>query len=51
MVTQPELTRMIRSQYAGRLAILYDLILRHRKINKDKSNTLWNITSMCLLVV
>ena len=42
MVTQP-LARMIANQYNGRLAILYDRILRHRKISKDKSDTLWNI--------
>ena len=34
---------MIRNQYTGRLAILYDRVLRHRKISKDKSDTLWNI--------
>ncbi|KAI0226473.1 hypothetical protein LSAT2_022989 [Lamellibrachia satsuma] len=34
---------MIRNQYSGRLAILYDRVLRHRKITKDKSDTLWNI--------
>ena len=43
IVTQPELARMIANHYKGRLAILYDRILRHRKISKDKSNTLWNI--------
>ena len=43
VVTQPELARMIRNQYTGRLAILYDRVLRHRKISKDKSDTLWNI--------
>ena len=43
MVTLPELARMISNQYKGRLAILYDRILRHRKISKDKSDTLWNI--------
>ena len=43
MITQPELARIIRNQYAGRLAILYDRILRHRKLTKDKSDTLWNI--------
>ena len=43
IVTQPELARMIANQYNGRLAILYDRILRHRKISKDKSDTLWNI--------
>ena len=43
MVTNAELARMIRNQYAGRLAILYDRVLRHRKIVRDKSDTLWNI--------
>ena len=43
MVTQPELARMIENQYNGRLAILYDRVLRHRKFSKDKSDTLWNI--------
>ena len=39
----PELARMIDNQYKGRLAILYDRVLRHRKMTMDKSNTLWNI--------
>ena len=43
IVTQPELARMIANQYGGRLAILYDRVLRHSKISKDKSDTLWNI--------
>ena len=43
VVAQPELARMIRNQYTGRLAILYDRVLRHRRISKDKSDTLWNI--------
>ena len=43
MVTLPELARMIDNQYKGRLAILYDRVLRHRKMTIDKSNTLWNI--------
>ena len=43
MVTQPEQARMIHNQYKGRLAILYDRVLRHRKISRDKSDTLWNI--------
>ena len=34
---------MIDNQYKGRLAILYDRVLRHRKVAKDKSDTLWNI--------
>lgn len=43
IVTQPELARMIDNQYKGRFAILYDLVLRHRKSSKNKSDTLWNI--------
>ena len=43
MVTLPELARMIDYQYKGRLAILYDRVLRHRKMTMNKSNTLWNI--------
>ena len=43
MVTEPELSRQIRQQFSGRMAILYDRILRHRKITKKKSDTLWNI--------
>ena len=42
MVTLPELARMIDNQYKDRLAILYDRVLRHRKMTMDKSNTLWN---------
>ena len=34
MVTLPELAR---------ISILYDRVLRHRKMTMDKSNTLWNI--------
>ena len=43
MVTNAELARMIRHQYTGRLAILYDRVLRHRKIVRNKSDTRWNI--------
>ena len=43
MVTDSELARQIRQQFSGRMAILYDPILRHRKITKKKSDTLWNI--------
>ena len=43
MVTDSELARQIRDQYAGRMAILYDRVLRHRKITKNKSDALWNI--------
>ena len=31
------------NQYEGRLAILYDRVLRYRKMTMDKPNTLWNI--------
>lgn len=43
MVTIPDLARSIRNQYAGRISIMYDRILRHRKITKNKSDTLWNV--------
>ena len=43
MATQPDLARQIRNQYAGRLAVLYERVLRHRKITANKSDTLWNI--------
>ena len=43
MVTNAELARSIRNWYADRLAILYDRVLRHRKIVCDKSDTLWNM--------
>ena len=42
-VTDTELARQIRQQFNGRIAILYDRVLRHRKITKNKSDTLWNI--------
>ena len=42
-VTNAELARLIRYQYANRLAILYERILRHRKLRRDKSDTVWNI--------
>ena len=41
IVTQPNLTRSIRSEYQH-MALLYDRILRHRKIKVDKSDTVWN---------
>ena len=43
MVTLPDLARMIDTQFKGRLAILYDRVLQHRKIAMEKSDTLWNI--------
>ena len=41
IVTQPDLVRSIRSEYQS-MALLYDRILRHRKIIVNKSNTVWN---------
>ena len=43
MVSDTELARQIRQQVDGKMVILYDRILRHRKITKNKSDTLWNI--------
>jgi hypothetical protein len=43
MVSDVELARQIRQQVSGKMVILYDRILRHRKITKNKSDTLWNI--------
>lgn len=43
MVTNRELADNIRNQYAGKMAILYDRVLRHRRIVANKSDTLWNI--------
>ena len=39
--TQPNLTRSIRFKYQH-MALLYDRILRHRKIVVNKSDTVWN---------
>ena len=41
IVTQPDLTRSIRSKYQH-MALLYDRILRHIKIRVNKSDTVWN---------
>ena len=41
IATQPELARSIRSEYKD-MALLYDRILRHRKIIVNKSDTVWN---------
>ena len=41
IVTQPDLTRSIRSEYQ-QMALLYNRILRHRKIIVNKSDTVWN---------
>ena len=41
ILTQPNLARSIRSEYQH-MALLYDRILRHRKIIVNKSDTVWN---------
>ena len=41
IATQPDLARSIRSEYEH-MALLYDRILRYRKIIVNKSNTVWN---------
>ena len=41
IATQPNLTRSIRSKYQH-MALMYDRILRHRKILVNKSDTVWN---------
>ena len=41
IVTQPNFARSIRSEYQH-MALLYDRLLRHRKIIVNKSDTVWN---------
>ena len=41
IATQPDLARSTRSEYEH-MALLYDRILRHRKIIVDKKDTVWN---------
>ena len=41
ITTQPNLARSIRSEYEH-MALLYDRILRHRKIIVNKRDTVWN---------
>ena len=41
IATQPNLARSIRSEYQH-MALLYDRILRHRKIIVSKKDTVWN---------
>jgi len=43
VVTSRELASRIRHQYSDKLAILYNRVLRHRKIVLNKSDTTWNI--------
>ena len=48
IATQPDLTRSIRSKYQH-MALLYDRILRHRKIIVNKSDTVrnWAFNTPC----
>ena len=41
ITTQPDLARSIKDEYQH-MALLYDRILRHRKIIVNKSDTVWN---------
>ena len=41
IATQPDLARSVRSEYQH-MALLYDRILRHRKIIVNKKDTVWN---------
>ena len=41
IVTQPDLARSIRSEYQS-MALLYDIILRHRQLAVNESDTTWN---------
>ena len=43
IVTQPDLVRHISNEYQG-MVLLYDRILRHRKIIVNKKDTIWNWT-------
>ena len=43
MVSDPEHTRQIGQQYSGKMVIMYDRILQHRKNHKKINRTLWNI--------
>ena len=43
MVSDPELSRMIRQEITGKFVIFYDRILRHRKLVKNESDTVWNL--------
>ena len=36
LVNLEDLARMIGNQYEGKLAILYDRVLRYRRVTKDK---------------
>jgi hypothetical protein len=42
IVTEDNLAREISQQYHNPMAILYDRVLRHRKMVQNKSDTVWN---------
>ena len=50
IVTQPDLSRSIRSEYLH-MTLLYDRILRHRKIIVNKSDTVWKWALTGILVL
>ena len=41
IVTQPELTRSVRSEH-NKMVLLYDRVIQHSQILVNKSNTKWN---------
>ena len=41
IVSQPTLAKSIKAEY-GKMALLYDRVLRHRQIIVNKSDTTWN---------
>ena len=43
MITAPDLARRISTQYKLKTSVLYERVLRHRKIKVNKSDTVWNI--------
>ena len=43
VITNASLARMIKNQYSGKMAVLYDRVLRHRVIALNKSDTMWKI--------
>ena len=48
IATQPDLARSIRSEYQH-MALLYDRILRHRKIIVNRKDTVWHWALICLV--
>ena len=42
-VRHEDFAHLIRTQYTGRMSILYDHVLRHRIIPVEKNDSIWNI--------